>query len=61
MKRAVNLLFGTFGLFILIFLYVFADSGNYKSFSVLILALVINGYVLYNINKEEIKTWMKKH
>lgn len=61
MKRVVNLLFITFGLLILTFLYVFADSGNYKSFSVLIVALIINGYILYTLNKEEIKAWMKKH
>lgn len=61
MERAINLLFGSIGFFILTFLYVFATIGNYKAFSICFVALVIDLYIIYVLNEENIKKWMKKH
>lgn len=61
MERAINLLFGTTAFVFLALLCLFADLGNYKAVSVLVFALVINGYILYLINKERFDKWMKKH
>lgn len=52
MKRAVNLLFSTIGLFILTWLIIFADLGNYKAFSLCFIALIIDMYVIYKLNTD---------